>query len=73
MADHKVFTVTMPGGTLRVTVYNDDLYELPCMACDEPMLIGKDDHFNVVEDQDGKPVAFLCQVCAKKAMERLKQ
>lgn len=73
MDEPKVFHLKMPAGTLKVTEYSDGTYEIPCMACDEPMLIGNDDYFNVIEDQDGKPFALLCVACAKKAMERLKK
>jgi hypothetical protein len=71
--DHKVFYVSLPAGMLKVIVYDNNMYELACMSCKEPMLLGDDDYFNVVEDGDGSPVALLCVPCAKKAMERLNQ
>lgn len=69
----KVWTAQMPTKQIRIVEYSDGSYELPCMVCDEPMLIGKDDYFNVVEDKNGKPVAFLCAPCAKKAKDVLEK
>jgi hypothetical protein len=70
----KVWQVKMPTGqVIDIVEYSDGSFELACMVCDEPLLIGPDDYFNLVEDEDGTPVAFLCVPCAKKAMERLKK
>lgn len=70
---HKTYTIQMPTKKIKVVEYHDGSFELACMVCDEPMLIGKDDYFNVVEDKNGKPVAFLCVPCAKKAKDILEK
>lgn len=71
MDSHKIVTVRVLAGDLRVVVYADNTFEVPCMACDEPMLLGPDDHFNVVQNVEGVVMAILCAGCAKKAKKKL--
>lgn len=56
---------------IQVIEYQDGTIEVPCTSCDEPMLLGANDLFDVVEDDEGEPVAFLCTACAKRARKAL--